>query len=644
MSRIEPNFFSNRCTNEIVDATSIFFVGLKGKLKIFILSLSLGHPVHSPGTAAEEQRSKSTLNVLNSIETGGTARVCKCTSAFADLVIREDWLQGQGGCLRDDEGEFQDHVSLSYRRVPYSGTFWKKKAAAGKGEIVIDLGKVVEDIDTFSVFQQPFGDGKCTAMWLRHAKSDHVGDEPPQLSQDWEWINVTDTEGNLDIPLFDTRDPTISSGSIMGASRIFRTAPFSSRWLRVEMKNNSTHGSPSGVGLRQIKAFKNPRSTSCPAHEPGKPTWVENPAEGVGGPALNRVGADSVFPMYQMPVYAFAGKPKAIQGAIGLSSDYSLLCYCVPVGGVSNVPTKGSHILSSLVRLLESSHHKHVFQTLLSDLLQGLVDDSCARFGPAGYREQVRLLQRTCNADDFPVMLSLGQGRPPAQGVPGEFDSVAGHRHYEDDVPEPRNVVRDVAVKERSETSSSLQSTEFDLRFHPRLRSDLWEMLCGGITLVKLGKGPKNVAALALALPVTDKTMSWQFTVGTLAVLGGNTLSVPKLCVGVVARKAARRLNLESYQLGDDADSWGLQTGALTSYKNHAGSAQRLIGISFTAGDVITCILNVGAGTLSFSVNGEEESIPPFTGLPVGGVIPAISSSGDTAASVTIATCRTLST
>jgi hypothetical protein len=579
---------------------------------------------------------------MNSLETGGSAKVYKCISTFSELVTKDEWSQGVGGLLRDDNGEFQHHVSLSYRGVPYSGTFWRKKAAAGIGELIIDLGKVVVGIDTFSIFQQPFEDGKCTHMRLRYAKSEHVGDDPPDLSKDWEWMIVTDVEGNTTIPLYDKEPPTISSGSIMGPSRIFRTAPFSSRWLRMELKNDSTQGCHNGVGLRQIKAFVNPRSEAVPAHEPGKPTWIENPAEGVGGPALNRVGPDSVFPLYEMPVYAFAGKPKAIQGAIGLPADYSLLCYSVPVGGISDIPNKGSHLLSSLIRLLESAHHKHIFQDLLSDLLQGLVDDSCSRFGPTGYREQVRLLQKRCDSDDFPIMLSLGGGRVAVQGVPGHFDSVAGHRHYEDDVPEPRNLVRDAAKAQRSETSFSLPRAEFDLRFHPRLLSNIWDMKCGGTTLVKSGKGAQCVTALSLALPVTTQTFTWQFTIGTLAVLGGNSLSVPKLCIGVVAKKAARRLNLESYQLGDDADSWGLQTGSLAAYKNHAGSSQRLIGIRFSAGDVVTCVLDVSAGTLSMSVTGEEESIPPFTDLPVGGVIPAVSASGDTAVSVTIGMCKAL--
>ena len=148
------------------------------------------------------------------------------------------------------------------------------------------------------------------------------------------------------------------------------------------------------------------------------------------------------------------------------------------------------------------------------------------------------------------------------------------------------------------------------------------------------------MCALALALPSSAKKYTWQFVVGTVSVIGGTSLSVPELCIGVVARSAARRLNLEQYQLGNDAESWGIQTGSLTLYKNHAGVSQRLIGVSFGAGDVITCILDTAAGTLSFCVNGDEETVPPFTGLPRAGVVPAVSAGGCTDACVTITNCQ----
>jgi hypothetical protein len=42
-------------------------------------------------------------------------------------------------------------VSVSFRSVPYSGTFWSKSQFASLGELIIDLGMCIEGINTFSV-------------------------------------------------------------------------------------------------------------------------------------------------------------------------------------------------------------------------------------------------------------------------------------------------------------------------------------------------------------------------------------------------------------------------------------------------------------------------------------------------------------
>jgi len=94
----------------------------------------------------------------------------------------------------------------------------------------------------------------------------------------------------------------------------------------------------SGVGLRQLKAFCSPTWVPVPAHTEEKATWVEDPSAGAGGPALNRVGSDSVQPVYRMPDVAFTGQAKSMDGMIGLTSDYSLMSYSIPKNGVSEIP------------------------------------------------------------------------------------------------------------------------------------------------------------------------------------------------------------------------------------------------------------------------------------------------------------------
>lgn len=62
--------------------------GLKGKLKIFVLGLCLGHPVHSKVQVEALVRNdekqpvtlrNTTCNVLKGFSSGGKARVYSCT-------------------------------------------------------------------------------------------------------------------------------------------------------------------------------------------------------------------------------------------------------------------------------------------------------------------------------------------------------------------------------------------------------------------------------------------------------------------------------------------------------------------------------------------------------------------------------------
>ena len=183
------------------------------------------------------------------------------------------------------------------------------------------------------------------------------------------------------------------SGSVMHASCVLKVPKFSTRWLRLELLNDSTIGCIDGVGLRQIKAFCSPSWSPVPAHDAHTATWTENPSAPAAGPALNRVGADSIQPAYEPPEVEAAGGAKSMDGVIGLPSDFSLLCYSVPTNGVSEVPASGSALLHSLSTMLLSAHHKHTVQDMLSGVLQELVDYDCSvRCSPA-YSEVVRLLQ-----------------------------------------------------------------------------------------------------------------------------------------------------------------------------------------------------------------------------------------------------------
>jgi hypothetical protein len=88
--------------------------------------------------------------------------------------------------LRSEGGDLQDHVSLSYRQEPFSGTYWDKFNFLSTGVLVIDLGEHVEGIDTFSVFQLAVKDAKCSTIQMQRAPKTYADSgSPPQNKLEW---------------------------------------------------------------------------------------------------------------------------------------------------------------------------------------------------------------------------------------------------------------------------------------------------------------------------------------------------------------------------------------------------------------------------------------------------------------------------
>jgi hypothetical protein len=164
---------------------------LQGKLKLFVFGLALGHPVNMPSpsapsglsssnaaiTAEGEQESepaggvlsgRGIVNVLNSVSTGGKARVYASQALKrAELQVHPERQQDVDAFLRSEGDEFRDHVTLSYRQEPWSGTWWSKNNFSSAGSLVIDLGRVVRDIDTIAVFQMATNEAKATSMIMQ---------------------------------------------------------------------------------------------------------------------------------------------------------------------------------------------------------------------------------------------------------------------------------------------------------------------------------------------------------------------------------------------------------------------------------------------------------------------------------------------
>jgi hypothetical protein len=161
---------------------------LQGKLKLFVFGLALGHPVNMPSTSAPSSSNaaitaegeaesepaggalpgRGIVNVLNSVSTGGRARVYASQALKrAELQVHPERQQDVDAFLRSEGDEFRDHVTLSYRQEPWSGTWWSKNNFSSSGSLVIDLGREVRDIDTLAIFQMATNEAKATSMIMQ---------------------------------------------------------------------------------------------------------------------------------------------------------------------------------------------------------------------------------------------------------------------------------------------------------------------------------------------------------------------------------------------------------------------------------------------------------------------------------------------
>ena len=87
-----------------------------------------------------------------SVLTGGRARVHLAEGVKrAELALHPAKGQNCDAVLLSEGEDLKDHLSLSFRQEPLSGTFWRKQNFASCGVLTIDLGEMVEGIDTLAV-------------------------------------------------------------------------------------------------------------------------------------------------------------------------------------------------------------------------------------------------------------------------------------------------------------------------------------------------------------------------------------------------------------------------------------------------------------------------------------------------------------
>jgi hypothetical protein len=189
------------------------------------------------------------VNQSNGDLTGGTARAIQTAAYGGSWVYNSSvgncnsaWQLAGTLC---DEAPTTDSATVSSKTNSNSGATWYSNSGAGTGVLVVDLGGV-KTFNQVSVFQM-FSDGKTTNFRISSHAASGAG------APDWQDAGWTPLNG------FDV----IDAGTNLGGYPNQVTNPTSlvlpntsSRYVKLEARNDGTHGSPFWTELRAFKLFR----------------------------------------------------------------------------------------------------------------------------------------------------------------------------------------------------------------------------------------------------------------------------------------------------------------------------------------------------------------------------------------------------
>jgi hypothetical protein len=212
----------------------------------------------------------SNLNLLNGTNTGGHARVVEIWSLrdmpAMDASVLEDGEDVynndlDAGCEATwtpqgtlcDEGAHAHSKTANYKQTA-SGATWSATGGDTTGILVVDAcsdaGCVAIDFVEARVFQM-FSDGKTTQV--RISVHGELGDTAPTFD-DAGWLTVT---GFADIGAGAVADE--APGTVVTDPTTISVTPTQvTRYLKIEAKNDGTHGDSSWTELRSVKLFGAP--------------------------------------------------------------------------------------------------------------------------------------------------------------------------------------------------------------------------------------------------------------------------------------------------------------------------------------------------------------------------------------------------
>jgi len=220
---------------------TITYFAVDGLLREFENYFNLMDPGHS-------------VNILNSIQTSGKSRVTSIHENNGNRIYNPGTLTGppeanwcNNGCIVD---QCPGTKYISPRSNYNAGSTWTSSAETnGYGSLIIDItGESMKyKIERFLLFQMK-SDG-CTSHFKLyfHKSSDAI---PDHLNEEWiplqkDWVKMGKYE---EIGYENFANTCI-------CTMIYDIKPITTRYLKVVVKNDGTHGSPSYIELRQIKAY-----------------------------------------------------------------------------------------------------------------------------------------------------------------------------------------------------------------------------------------------------------------------------------------------------------------------------------------------------------------------------------------------------
>ena len=224
------------------------------------------------------------VNLLRGQSSGGTARIVEQTQATGYTAYRttlgttcgEAWFAFGSLC---DETPDTNSQTANTKSDNNSGATWvTNNSGTGVGILVIDLGAATA-FDRLQIYQM-FSDGKTTHV--RFATHPATGATPPPAT-DAGWAPITAG--------FELVGPGAIAGNTVTQPTVVTYASRTTRYLRVEARNDGRYGSGNYLELRALKMFSSACTNGCAGIKAAQPSAPD----GVYAIAPNGVASFDVF-------------------------------------------------------------------------------------------------------------------------------------------------------------------------------------------------------------------------------------------------------------------------------------------------------------------------------------------------------------